>query len=170
MEDFKKCWKFSAIRLDQTHEQNNKLIKDSGAAVGLTDKPCPLKCWMVSGPEQMRLLKEFQKNDHRENTDVSHEQGLATQEAFKNQVNSLCQTIISMRNPFLDDSGELMKLDTHDCVDQKVVTALDTMERTAIIQYSGYVRSVLVERTIIIQSPIKKNRNPLYKRHPQKKS
>ena len=47
---------FSCIPLDQAHEQNNKLVKDSGGAVGLTENPSAFRRWMIAGPEQARLL------------------------------------------------------------------------------------------------------------------
>ena len=53
--------RFSAIPIDQAHEQNNEVVKDSGGAVGLTENPSAFKKWMVSGPEQARLLKEFEQ-------------------------------------------------------------------------------------------------------------
>ena len=49
--------KFSYIPIDQGHEQNNDLVKSSGGAVGLTENP---RRWMVAGPEQARLLMEFE--------------------------------------------------------------------------------------------------------------
>ena len=51
---------FSAIALDHAHEQNNKLIKGDGGAVGLTENASHLLRWMVSGPETARLVNEFQ--------------------------------------------------------------------------------------------------------------
>ena len=42
---------FSAIALDQAHEQVNACIKGDGEAVGLTDDPNALRHWMVAGPE-----------------------------------------------------------------------------------------------------------------------
>ena len=36
--------KFSAIPLDQAHEQENKFVKDDGGAVGLTENPTALRC------------------------------------------------------------------------------------------------------------------------------
>ena len=50
---------FSAIPIDQEHEQNNKLVKGSGGVVGLTENPSAFQRWMTAGPEQARLLKEF---------------------------------------------------------------------------------------------------------------
>jgi hypothetical protein len=52
---------FSAIPIDQAHEQNIALVKGSDGAVGLTENlSYPFKKWMLAGPEQARLLTEFE--------------------------------------------------------------------------------------------------------------
>ena len=48
--------RFSAIAIDQAHEQNNKIIKGDGDAIGLTEDPSALKRWMVAGPEISRIF------------------------------------------------------------------------------------------------------------------
>ena len=45
--------------LDHGHEQNN-VGKGSGGVVELTENPAASRIWMVSGPQQARLLKEFE--------------------------------------------------------------------------------------------------------------
>ena len=45
----------SLIALDQNHEQENKIIKGDGEAVGLNDNPVALKRWIVTGPEKCNL-------------------------------------------------------------------------------------------------------------------
>ena len=52
---------FSAMPVDQAHEQNNEHVKGSGGAVGITENPSAFRKWMVSGPEQAILLKEFDR-------------------------------------------------------------------------------------------------------------
>lgn len=47
---------FSSIPIDQAHEQNNACIKGDGGAVGLTDNPSALRCWMIAGPAVARLI------------------------------------------------------------------------------------------------------------------
>ena len=42
---------FSAIAIDQVHEQNNASVKGDSGAVGLTENPAALHQWMVSGSE-----------------------------------------------------------------------------------------------------------------------
>ena len=75
---------FSATPLDQAHEQNNAKVNYSGGAVGSTENPVGLKIWMVSGPEQARLLVEFER--HYSTNDLRiHEKGLSTQQWIKPQ-------------------------------------------------------------------------------------
>ena len=47
---------FSAIAIDQAHEQNNAVIKGDGGAVRLTEDPGALWRWMVALPELSRLI------------------------------------------------------------------------------------------------------------------
>lgn len=56
----KTAHRFSAIAIDQGHEQNNAAVKDDGGAVALTENPAALRRWMVSGPEMARVIGEFE--------------------------------------------------------------------------------------------------------------
>ena len=76
-----------------------------------------------------------------------------------------------MGNPFLDDFPELVKLDSRNCAEESVVTALYTLEKTGIDQYRDFVKNVLEDCTRPIQNPIKKNSLALFKRpQPKRKS
>ena len=73
--------RFSAMPIDQAHEQNNRLVKGSGGAVGLTENSSALRKWILVGPEQTRFLMEFEM---QYSSDVSeeyshHEEGHSTQ-------------------------------------------------------------------------------------------
>ena len=57
--------KFSAMAIDQCHEQENAIIKRSSGAVGLTDYPPTLRRWMVAGPEVARMIAEFEDDTTR---------------------------------------------------------------------------------------------------------
>ena len=48
--------RFSAIAIDHAHEQNNKVVKGDGGAIGLMQNTSELLRWMVSGPEIGRLI------------------------------------------------------------------------------------------------------------------
>ena len=63
---------FSALALDQAHEQANATIKAEGGAIGLTEDPSALHRWMVAGPEVSCLVSlyeiEAQTNETSEHT------------------------------------------------------------------------------------------------------
>ena len=48
--------RFSAMPIDQAHEQNNSVIKGSGGAIGLTENPSAFRKWVITGPEQAQLI------------------------------------------------------------------------------------------------------------------
>ncbi|KAH3872623.1 hypothetical protein DPMN_035842 [Dreissena polymorpha] len=52
--------RFSCMPIDQAHEQNNGIVKGSGGAVGLTDHPTAFRKRMIAGPEQARIINEFE--------------------------------------------------------------------------------------------------------------
>ncbi|KAK3733417.1 hypothetical protein QZH41_012174, partial [Actinostola sp. cb2023] len=98
--------KFSAIPLDQAHEQENKNVKSSGGAVGLTENPVAFRRWMLSGPELARLLQQFEDqyllsdNDPENPRNLSnHETGKAAQVTFQRQVNNLSDVVRTMEIP-----------------------------------------------------------------------
>ena len=53
--------RYSAIPIDQVHEQENSKVKGKGGVVGLTDNPTALCRWAIAGPEQARLITQFEK-------------------------------------------------------------------------------------------------------------
>ena len=64
--------KFSAIPIDQAHEQENALVKGSGGCIGLTENPAAFRHWMLSVPELARLKKQFEEQ-YLFNTDSDQE-------------------------------------------------------------------------------------------------
>ncbi len=136
---------FSSIPFDQAHEQENAYVKGSGGCIGLTENPVAFRRWMLSGPELVRLQKQFEDeyfhDDDPENPNFfqNHEQGFATQKTFPKQVSCLFKTFQKMGNPFLDDFPELVTLDSRNCVNESLTAALSTLEDTGIQQYQEFV-------------------------------
>ena len=113
---------FSAMDIDQCHEQNNAVIKESGGAIGQMTDPRTLRRWMVAGPEVARMVTDFETlQAHGQNTEHRHhEQHPGVQTAFLKDVKSLVAVIEEMGNPFLEKSEHLMVLDTRDILDVSV--------------------------------------------------
>jgi len=110
---------FSAISLDQAHEQINALVKGESGAVCLTENPGALRRWMVAGPEIARLVTEFEEDFDKNGTildvtppDHHHEQTKRVQKKFVHVVQSLVTTIEQMGNPFMEDSMDLLNLNS----------------------------------------------------------
>ena len=120
--------RFSSMPIDQAHEQNNELVKGSGGAEGLTENPSAFRKWKIAGPEQARLLKEFERElSMEENNEYHHhEEGFCTQKTFREQTLSLVETINEMCNPFLDDTPQLLMLDTQNVINESVNTTCTT--------------------------------------------
>jgi len=127
---------FSAIAIDQAHEQNNALVKSDGGAVGLTENSAALHRWMVSGPEMARLVEEFQSSvEKKQNTEsCHHEQKQHKQSAFANDVKALTSVIEEMGNPFLEESGDLIVLDSRNVADIAVSDAIKGVEKLGLDQ------------------------------------
>ena len=161
--------RFSTIPIDQAHEQNNEVVKGSGGAVGLTENPSAFRKWMVAGPEQARLLKEFEADyfsrQRHSQYDYHHEEGFFAQRSFKEQTAGLYQVINELGNPFLcDDSDELVALDTRNVLDASVVNTVRTVHSLGKDQYAKYCKEVITDCTKSIHEPIKKNALPLFSR------
>ena len=78
---------------------------------------------MVAGPEQARLLTEFESQFMEEENSwcKQHEQGLSAQNLFQKHANSKYQTMTTMANPFKDNCLELLALDSRNCATESVV-------------------------------------------------
>lgn len=167
---------FSAIAIDQAHEQNNALVKGDGGAVGLTENPSALRRWMISGPEIARLVNEFEAHINveasRQSPTQHHEAEASFQVSFTRDVNALVATLNEMGNPFMEESNDLLVLDTKDISGPAATTRMCQIESLGIDQCNEFLTERLVRRTKSIYDPIKRNtlsfsKNPLprYQRH-----
>jgi len=73
--------RFSAMPIDQAHEQNNALVKGCGGAIGLMQNPTAFRKWLLTGPEQARLIEEFESQYfiQKDGENLHHDEGFATQ-------------------------------------------------------------------------------------------
>ena len=111
---------------------------------------------MLSGPETTRILHQFEGQyllESQESVDrPNHEMGLSAQKAFKKQANNLADVVRRMGNPFLEHFPGLV--------------ALDSREQVSKTQYQEYRKEVIKDRTISINSPIKRKSSPFSVNNP----
>lgn len=137
---------FSAISLDQAHEQLNALVKGDGGAVGLTENPGALRRWMVAGLEIARQVDEFEDGFDEDGTtanvtppDRHHEQTKGVQEKFVRDVRSMVTTIEEMGNPFMEESMDLLNLNSKVVMPEKVVKDLKNVYSLGKAKYDQFM-------------------------------
>lgn len=161
---------YSSIPVDQAHEQENKIVKECGGAIGLMESPVALRRWSLCGPELTRLMKEFDIGCLTDISDTDltesphHEQSLSFQNNFHKQVFELSSVITKMGNPFLDDFPELVTLDSRICANPLSVETVRCLEKIGKEQCTNYVSEVIEKRSRSIHSSIKRNSLPLFEK------
>ena len=145
-------------------------MKGDGGAVGLTENPSALQCWMVSGPEMARLIGEFESSvmEKQDRDCCHHEQKRHTQVVFARDVKALSAAMEDMGNPFTEESSDLLVLDSRNIVDAAVADTVQQIEQIGLEQYEAYVDERLVNRRIPISDTIKRNHLHLFSRPPVK--
>ena len=161
---------FSCMTIDQAHEQNNAHVKSDGGATGLTQNPDALRCWMVAGPEMMCISAEFElsvdKMHRRMSETQYHDQTKSTQVTFAQHVKSLVEVTEEMGNPFMEESNDLLRLDTRNILDPAVASSICNAEEKGKEQYQNFETDRLLEQTTSLSEPIKKNKFSLFSRPP----
>ena len=161
---------FSAIALNQAHEQVNACIKGDGGAVGLTDDPNALRRWMVAGPEVARAIREFQdamEPVHRDNTEEPleskhHEENESWQKLFVKDVCSLTSSIEELGNPFEEDSKELLTLDTNQIADISVMETVRSAYKIGKDKFDLFVKEQVMERKVSVDKVLSRNKLILF--------
>lgn len=72
---------------------------------------------MVAGPEICRFVSKYEfeamsQNINKRPSTKHHEQTARSQKVFLEKVDKLCTTLADMRNPFEENSPDLLSLDT----------------------------------------------------------
>ncbi|CAG9762637.1 unnamed protein product [Ceutorhynchus assimilis] len=149
---------FSAVGIDQAHEQNNALIKADGGAVGLLHDATALKRWMIVGPEISGLLSQFQENIAGVDKKGTHhhEQYSAFQKSFYEKCLALKESFIQAENPFKIRSEDLIALDTRMVADEEGVAALHGAETIGNDLFHEFIDRLVLAPTSLY-SPIKKS-------------
>ena len=165
--------RFSAIAIDQSHEQMNKKLKENGGIIGLTQDSVSLLNWSICRPEVSKRLEDFLIASEAEDDDdcdfFHHDEALRRQEDFLSDVTSLSDIIREHGSPFLELGNELINLNGQISEDKASVSLI---EKAGKQQYETYVNDILIGRTKSFDIAIKKNNFLLFKapKHRQRKS
>ena len=95
-----------------------------------------------------------------------HEQTKSTQVIFAQHVKGLVEVMEKMGNPFLEERKDLLRLDTRDIIDPTVAPSFFQAEEIGQQQYESFITDWLLDRSVHISEPIKKNKLLLFSRPP----
>ena len=167
---FKSSRDFSAMAIDQAHEQANAIIKGEGGAIGVTEDPSALRRWMIAAPEVSRLASDYaivsEARDANENT-RHHEQTALAQRQFFEKVGKLYTVMKEMGNPFLEESADLLTLNTkviaHPGVGEMVMHHYETGESC----FKSFIGALDKGDEGSFYDPIKKNKLGFFQQKPE---
>jgi hypothetical protein len=124
---------------------------------------------MVAGPEVARLIMEFEEDEvsstpkaKQDKEGHHHEQQPGVQFAFVKDVKALTAVIQEMGNPFLEESNDLLVLDTKDIMDESVTKTVRKVEAVGQEQYVTFVDERLSKCVKPITETLPKNKLPLF--------
>ena len=154
---------FSSIATDQAHEQNNARIKGDGGAVGLMDNPNALQRWMVAGPEVARVIDEFEMTqEHHDSKTLHHDQTESIQKSFDKDVRALVSVFEELGNPFLEETTDIVVLDTKDIASSSVTHSVQNVQKVGKEALESFVQERLIECKKPLIDVISRNKLPLF--------
>ena len=148
---------FSGVALDQAHEHNNRLVKTDGGVIGITENETALLRWMTSGPEISQLVKSYEVSANDNSKKTSHHDDIPSeQKKFLRGVNEMTETIEEFGNPFLEESKDLVSLESNLVSDGKTLYEFESRGKE---QFEGFRNKVNSRE---FYSPIKKNNYEIF--------
>ena len=91
---------FSNMATDQAHEQNNKLVKIDGGAVGILDNEAALLKWPVASPIISEILQDQEPSNPKDKNILKHHENTKSFEKFKKDKEAFQNAFLKYGNPF----------------------------------------------------------------------
>jgi hypothetical protein len=125
--------RFSAMPVDQAHEQLNKELKDAGGIIGVTASQVATDRWALASPELSRYVTQFEEEsgvDLTSSATTHHEEQASFHRRFSKHASDLRDVLQEGENPFSPSpsSTQLTTLDGRVCVDPEPAKAVLELE------------------------------------------
>ena len=104
-----------------------------------------LRRWIVTGPEIPRIINEFEASmvtecTENEQSAKHHEDTRGLQSLFYGDVVSLTRTIEEMGNPFMEETDDLLALDTKQIMGySNALARLRKVEEVGVVHYEFFI-------------------------------
>lgn len=161
---------FSALAIDQAHEQSNAVIKGDGGAIGITEDPSALRRWMVAGPEVSFLVGQYETLCGAKDTNEEvqhHEQNEHAQKTFIERVQKLHSVMKEMGNPFMEETGELLTLDTKSVAHASAAALVAEHYKRGKARFDEFLKGLEEEQDCTFYRPIKRNNIDFFRQQPE---
>ena len=153
---------FSAMGIDQAHEQNNKIVKTDGGVIGILDNPKTLINWAVSGPIISNMLKYPLDQDCSEELN-HHEDTASFEKQFCDHQEALLKARSSFENPFEESATNLIHITTKHVLDDRATNSVKNAILLGEQQYYKFVSDRLKTKAVSLYNVIKRNNLPLFR-------
>ena len=137
-------------------------------AIGLTEDSIQLLCWMVCVAEVARSVTDFEASlPNNLETSLSeqtkhHEETPSAWKRFSKNVNDLVSAFQQAGNPFLEESKDLIALDSKNIENQNTVDNMRKVAESGAKQFNEFFNDCLKEKKTSIYKIIKKNKFAIF--------
>ena len=152
---------FSNIGVDQAHEQNNKLVKIDGGAIGILDNPKSLLRWSVAGPTVTKVCHEY--DDPITVEKKHHEDTRAVENKFRADVSSVHDAFLEFGNPFCEEEENLIQLSSKIVLEKSQSSTVFQAEQLGKKQFDAFVNERITSDTASLYDIIHKNKLDLFR-------
>ena len=153
--------KFSNIGVDQGHEQNNKLIKIEGGAIGIFDNPKTLLRWAVAGPIVAQICRDAEEEEVKEKK--HHEDNGSFEAKFRKDIQSLYDAFNEFGNPFGEEQKQLVQISSRFVLDKSSSDSVFKAKQTAKDQFESLTKERLCGEVSSLYNIIHKNNLQLFR-------
>ena len=150
---------FSNIAIDQAHEQNNKLIKIDGGAIGIFENESALLKWTVAGLMVSDMLKNADiVNGKTREFNYHHKDNESFNKKFVSDKQTFTNALEEVGNLFLEEGDQLVHIKTKQLLSEKACKLILDATETGEKQLETFVKERLIEgNSSIYDKIIKKN-------------
>ena len=150
--------------IGQAHEQNNKLVKIDGGAIGILDNEEALLKWAVSSPIVSDILQHSGQYQFEDESDFHHHEDTSSfEEKFLEDKESFQNAFSEFGNPFLEQEISLVHIVSKLILNNDSSNSVKTAKEIGKQQYELFVNERLVTGTSSLHNNIKKNNLSLFR-------
>ena len=154
---------FSNIATDQAHEQNDKLVKIDGGAIGILYSKVVLLKWAVVSPIISGILQDQEPSNPKDKYILKHHENTKSFEGkFKKDKEAFQNALLTYENPFQEEETSLMHMISEVVLSDDATSSVKMAKEIGKRQYDLFVEERLISRSASLYDNIKENNISLF--------